>query len=125
VTNLKWCETFKIGASHQNNRLQVGMKKKQLNYFEFIKSELSSMKDELANKFGVSSMGLFGSITRDDFTANSDIDILIEFTRPIGIDFITLADLLESRLQQKVDLITRDGIKPRYFEAIKDDLIYI
>ena len=83
------------------------------------------MKDELANKFGVSSMGLFGSITRDDFTANSDIDILIEFTRPIGIDFITLADLLESRLQQKVDLITRDGIKPRYFEAIKDDLIYI
>jgi predicted nucleotidyltransferase len=125
VTNLKWCETFKIGASHQNNRLQVGMKKKQLNYFEFIKSELSSMKDELANKFGVSSMGLFGSITRDDFTANSDIDILIEFTRPIGIDFITLADLLESRLQRKVDLITRDGIKPRYFEAIKDDLIYI
>jgi len=83
------------------------------------------MKDELANKFGVSSMGLFGSITRDDFTANSDIDILIEFTRPIGIDFITLADLLESRLQRKVDLITRDGIKPRYFEAIKDDLIYI
>jgi predicted nucleotidyltransferase len=125
VTNLKWCETFKIGASHQNNRLQVGMKKKQLNYFEFIKSELSSMKDELANKFGVSSMGLFGSITRDDFTANSDIDILIEFTRPIGMDFITLADLLESRLQRKVDLITRDGIKPRYFEAIKDDLIYI
>ena len=83
------------------------------------------MKDELANKFGVSSMGLFGSITRDDFTANSDIDILIEFTRPIGMDFITLADLLESRLQRKVDLITRDGIKPRYFEAIKDDLIYI
>jgi hypothetical protein len=89
VTNLKWCETFKIGASHQNNRLQVGMKKKQLNYFEFIKSELSSMKDELANKFGVSSMGLFGSITREDFTEKSDIDILIEFSRPIGMDFFT------------------------------------
>jgi predicted nucleotidyltransferase len=50
---------------------------------------------------------------------------LIEFSRPIGMDFFTLADFLESRLQRKVDLITRDGIKPRYFEAIKEDLIYV
>jgi len=83
------------------------------------------MKAELASRFGVSSLGLFGSITRDDFTEKSDIDILIEFSRPIGMDFFTLADFLESRLQRKVDLITRDGIKPRYFEAIKEDLIYV
>lgn len=118
-------ENFKLDAFHQDNRLHVGMTEEQLNYFEVIKSELSSMKDELANKFGVSSLGLFGSITRDDFTDNSDIDILIEFSRPISMEFFNLADLLESRLHRKVDLITRDGIKPRYFEAIKDDLIYI
>lgn len=83
------------------------------------------MKDELARRFGVSAIGLFGSITRDDFTEASDIDILVDFSRPIGMDFFTLADLLESRLKRKVDLITRDGIKPRYFEAIKEDLIYV
>jgi predicted nucleotidyltransferase len=96
-----------------------------MNQLEVIKTDLSSMKEELANRFGVSALGLFGSITREDFTAKSDIDILIEFSRPIGMEFFTLADLLESRLHRKVDLITKDGIKPRYFEAIKEDLIYV
>ena len=96
-----------------------------MNRLENIKADLLSMKDELANRFGVSTLGLFGSITRDDFSEISDIDILVDFSRPIGMEFFTLADLLESRLKRKVDLITRDGIKPRYFEAIKGDLIYV
>lgn len=96
-----------------------------MNRLESIRADLSSMKDELVKKYGVSAIGLFGSITRDDFTDTSDIDILVDFSRPIGMDFFTLADLLESRLKRKVDLITRDGIKPRYFEAIKEDLIYV
>lgn len=83
------------------------------------------MKEELLKKFGVSSIGLFGSVTREDFTDKSDIDILVDFSRPIGMEFFTLVDLLESRLKRKVDLITRDGIKPRYYEAIKEDLIYV
>jgi predicted nucleotidyltransferase len=92
---------------------------------ENIKSILRSMKVELSRKFGVSALGLFGSVTREDFKDKSDIDILVDFSRPIGMDFFTLADLLENRLQRKVDLITREGLKPRYFEAIKEDLIYV
>lgn len=86
---------------------------------------MSSIKQELANRFGVSAIGLFGSVTRDDFTDKSDIDILVDFSRPIGMEFFTLADFLEFRLNRKVDLITREGIKPRYLEAIKDDLVYV
>ena len=96
-----------------------------MNRLENVKANLLSMKDELAKNFGVSTIGLFGSVTREDFTDKSDIDILIDFSRPIGMEFFTLADFLESRLKRKVDLITRDGIKPRYFEAIKEDLIYV
>lgn len=96
-----------------------------MNRLDNIIVNLLSIKDELAKKFGVSSIGLFGSVTREDFTDKSDIDILIEFSRPIGMEFFTLADFLEKRLKRKVDLITRDGIKSRYFEAIKDDLIYV
>ena len=96
-----------------------------MNRLDKILVNLLSMKEELAKKFGVSSIGLFGSVTREDFTDKSDIDILVDFSRPIGMEFFTLADLLESRLKRKVDLITRDGIKPRYFEAIKEDLIYV
>lgn len=92
---------------------------------EYIKADLSSIKQELANRFGVSAIGIFGSVTRDDFTDKSDIDILVDFSRPIGMEFFTLADFLEFRLKRKVDLITREGIKPRYLEAIKDDLVYV
>ena len=96
-----------------------------MNNLAHIKADLSSIKSELADRFGVSSIGLFGSITRNDFTDKSDIDILIDFSRPIGMDFFVLGDLLEAKLNRKVDLITREGIKPRYFEAIKEDLIYV
>jgi predicted nucleotidyltransferase len=96
-----------------------------MNNLEYIKADLSAIKDELAKRFGVCSIGLFGSVTRNDFNDKSDIDILIDFSRPIGMEFFTLADLLESRLNRKVDLITRDGIKPRYYDAIKEDLIYV
>jgi predicted nucleotidyltransferase len=96
-----------------------------MNTLDYIKADLSSMKEELNKRFGVSALGLFGSVTREDFTDKSDIDILVDFSRPIGMEFFTLADLLESRLHRKVDLITLDGIKPRYFEAIKEDLIYV
>ena len=96
-----------------------------MNTLDYIKADLSSMKVELNKRFGVSALGLFGSVTREDFTDKSDIDILVDFSRPIGMEFFTLADLLESRLHRKVDLITLDGIKPRYFEAIKEDLIYV
>lgn len=96
-----------------------------MNGREQILTHLSAMKTELADRFGVSNIGLFGSVTRNDFTEASDIDIVVDFSRPIGMDFFTLADLLEARLQRKVDLITREGIKPRYFEAIKEDLIYV
>lgn len=96
-----------------------------MNTLEKIKVDLTLMKEELSKQFGVSAIGLFGSITRDDFNDKSDIDILVDFSRPIGMEFFTLADLLESRLKRKVDLITRDGIKPRYFDAIKNDLIYV
>ena len=83
------------------------------------------MKAELADRFGVSSIGIFGSITREDFTDKSDIDILVDFSRPIGLDFITLADLLEERLHAKVDLVSSRFLKPRFYDSIKEDLIYV
>ena len=70
-----------------------------MNRLEYIKSDLSSLKDELSKRFGVSVLGLFGSVTRDDFTDSSDIDILVDFSRPIGMDFFTLADFLEMKLK--------------------------
>ena len=83
------------------------------------------MKPELAHKYHVQTIGLFGSVVRDDFMTNSDIDIVVDFDRPIGIEFIDLAIYIEDKLGQKVDLVSKNGIKEKYYKAIEKEIIYV
>jgi len=90
-----------------------------------IKNELRKMKPELVERFHVNSIGLFGSVVRDDFNEKSDIDIIVDFTRPIGIAFIDLADLLETALKRPVDLVSKKGVKDKYFKVIQPEIEYV
>ena len=90
-----------------------------------IKQILTQLKPELKQKYFVNTIGLFGSIVRDDFTSKSDIDIIVDFSRPIGIEFIDLADYIESKLRKKVDLVSRNGVKAKYFNQIESEIIYV
>lgn len=96
-----------------------------MTYLEEVKSTLTKLKPELMSKYGVDTLGLFGSIVRDDFTDQSDIDIVVTFSKSIGSDFITLAYELEEKLNRKVDLVSVNGIKPRYMEVIKPEILYV
>ena len=89
------------------------------------KNLLSLLKPQLMEKYPIATIGLFGSIVRDDFTPESDIDIIVEFNGKIGIEFIDLANELEEKLNWKVDLVSRRGVKPRYLEVIDPQIIYI
>lgn len=93
--------------------------------FQSIRQILTHLKPELVSRYHVRSLGLFGSVVRDDFTESSDIDILVDFSQPIGIEFIDLADFIEDRLNKKVDLVSRNGIKEKYFQAIERELVYV
>ena len=73
-----------------------------------IKQILTQLKHELTNKYHVSSIGLFGYIVRDDFNSNSDIDIIVDFSKPIGIEFIDLAEFIERKLKKSVDLVSKN-----------------
>lgn len=90
-----------------------------------IKKVLEQLKPELAQKFHVQTIGLFGSVVRDDFSPSSDIDIIVDFDQPIGIEFIDLADYMEQRLQKKVDLVSRNGVKDKYFKTIEREIVYV
>jgi len=94
-------------------------------YLEEVQSILKQLKPQLMSKYGVSTLGLFGSIVRDDFTPESDIDIVVSFSRPIGSEFITLADELEDNFNRRVDLVSRNGIKPGYWEYIEPQVLYV
>ena len=70
-------------------------------------------------------MAIFGSYSREENTEDSDLDILVEFNDKIGIRFVDLADEIEEIVGLKVDLVSRNGIKDKYFKAIDPDLIYV
>lgn len=90
-----------------------------------IKQVLAQLKPELSKRFHVQSLGLFGSVVRDDFSPSSDIDIIVDFNRQVGIEFIDLALYIEERLQKKVDLVSRKGVKDKYFKAIEQEIVYV
>lgn len=96
-----------------------------MDYLLTIKNKLKQVKPELSEKYHVSELGLFGSIVRDDFTVDSDIDIVVDFSSPIGIEFIDLALELERLLNRKVDLVSRKGIKPKYLQEIQPEIVYV
>lgn len=76
-------------------------------------------------QYGLKSMAVFGSATRDDFRPDSDVDIMIEVERPIGMSFFDLEQELQRIVSRKVDLVMRKAVKPHYMEYIQKDLTYV
>jgi len=90
-----------------------------------IQNELSSRKAEFFDRFRIKNLAVFGSYARNEQRIDSDVDILVEFSTPVGIEFIDLGDYLERILKLPVDLVSRNGIKPKYFQQIEPDLKYV
>lgn len=62
---------------------------------------------------------LFGSAAREQMQAASDVDVLVDFSRPVSlVEFIRLRWKLESLLGRPVDLVTRDALKPQLRDQI-------
>lgn len=73
----------------------------------------------LRERYGVARLALYGSFAQGHATAKSDVDLLVELTRPLGLEFVALASYLERCLGRKVDLVTFDTLRrslkhPRY-----------
>lgn len=92
---------------------------------EEIQTILAAHKQELRTRFGVKEIAIFGSLARGDADATSDIDIIVDFERPIGLAFTELADCLETLLRAKVDLVSKRAINPKLLPHVEDNLIYV
>jgi predicted nucleotidyltransferase len=90
-----------------------------------IKETLEKHKNRLIDKYGLSQLAIFGSYARSQQRENSDVDILVDFNKPIGLEFIDLAEELEQILSCKVDLVSKKGIKEKYFKSIEKELEYV
>ena len=90
------------------------------------------LRRERANfvsEYGVKRIGLFGSYAKGTPDRGSDIDIFVEFERPIGLKFIQFAEYLEKRLGNSVDILTPVGVETIRIEKvarnIAESIVYV
>ena len=77
---------------------------------------------EICERNDIEFCALFGSFARGDATENSDIDLLVRFSKPKGFDWVNAALEIEDALGRKVDLVTEKGLSPYIRENVLKDL---
>ena len=90
-----------------------------------IENKLKQMKPELCDKFHVTRIGYFGSFANGTQNEKSDLDLLVEFSEPIGWRFFTLEKFLENEFGVPIDLVTKNALKDRIKESILIQVNYI
>jgi uncharacterized protein len=88
---------------------------------ELLRREMPRLKET----YGVKGLAVYGSFAKGLNAEESDVDLLVELERPLGFEFISLADSLEELLDRKVDLVTletfrRNESNPRYRKMVQE-----
>ena len=102
------------------------MEKIKVKNIDEIKSLIKAIKPELVKKYHLKSIGIFGSYVRNEQKEDSDIDVLIELSEPMGlITFIGIEREISELIGIKVDLIIKDSLKPRIGQYILKEVLMI
>mgnify|MGYP001576313299 FL=1 len=88
-----------------------------------IKKIIWAYKPNLCKKYHIKQIGVFGSYVRGEERPHSDIDILVDFSRPISLfEFIDMEAELSTLLDMKVDLVSRKSLKPHIGKHILQEV---
>jgi uncharacterized protein len=91
---------------------------------EEVLTALRSALPDLRRRWPIRSLGIFGSVARGDAAADSDVDVLVEFERPVGLSaFLALEDTLRATVGRPVDLVSRAALKPHIGRHALRDLV--
>lgn len=97
-----------------------------MNSIDHISQIIAENKEKLHSEFGVVEIGIFGSVVRGEHGPGSDIDLLVEFERPIGfVRFMRLEKRLSELLGMSVDLVTKKALKPHIGERVLQEVRYV
>lgn len=100
----------------------------QLGYEDIreIKQLLSQSKPQLEECYRVTQIGVFGSYARGEQTENSDVDVLVDYTQaPTLVHLVELRDFLQDLFDLRVDVVTKNGLKPRIRERVLSEAVYV
>lgn len=89
-----------------------------------IQSAIAKHGAEIRTRFRTKRLALFGSAARDQLSADSDVDFLVEFEGPATFDgLMDLKAYLQQLLGRPIDLVTPNALRPRLLASIQRDLI--
>ena len=95
-------------------------------------SVIEILKEEqpfLRKNFRVKRIAVFGSFAQGTPRKNSDVDIFVEFDKPIGLEFIRMVEYLEKKLGRDVDVLTPGGLQgirlKKVADHIRESLVYV
>lgn len=96
---------------------------------EAILLRLRESYPQLSTRFGVQRIGLFGSFAKGTAQESSDVDLIVEFERPIGLQFMELVEYLEALLGRRVDVLTPTGLQgirvPEVARQIEASVVHV
>ena len=91
-----------------------------------ILEKLAAHKDEIKEKYNVASLEIFGSFSKGTANKDSDIDLLVRFSKTPGIfSFLDLKRYLEDVLGRPVDLVTEKALKKQLREKIMREAVRV
>ena len=112
------CSAWLDGQGEEdNNRLAM-------NECEAVLTKIAEHRAELT-RLGVRSLALFGSTARGEARVDSDVDLLVDFTRPVGLfGFLEVKSFLEHLLGRPVDLVTASALRPDYRDTVLREAVH-
>ncbi|VVB86235.1 Nucleotidyltransferase domain protein [uncultured archaeon] len=93
---------------------------------EEIKEILKKQKPAIRKKYGVREIGIFGSYVRGEQKKKSDVDVLVEFEKPISLlKLVNLENFLADLIETKVDVVPKEDIRYELKERILKEVVYV
>jgi uncharacterized protein len=91
---------------------------------EEILARLGAALPDIRRRWPLRSLAVFGSVARGEESATSDVDVLVEFARPVTLsEFLALEDVLSDLLGRRVDLVTRQALKPYIGQRVIEEAV--
>ncbi|QLC49339.1 nucleotidyltransferase family protein [Methanolobus zinderi] len=88
--------------------------------------QLGEMLPKLQKKYSIKYLGVFGSYIRNEQTPQSDLDVLVEFSKPVSLlEYVRLELELSDALGVRVDLVSKTALKPRIGRHILAEVVEV
>ena len=88
--------------------------------------KLIAEQQQTLDRLGVERLSIFGSVAREENRAESDIDVLVDFKEKATFDrYMDLKFFLEELLGRRVDLVTRNALRPSMRPSVEQEAIRV